>query len=476
MASEGKVSILLVEDEPIIRDTMSSILKDENYDVVSAATGTEAIDFGEKSFFNVAIIDLKLPDINGLEVLDHVKKANSQICAILITAHPTTDTLISAVKAEAYDYIPKPFDINHVKLVIKRGVERQRLFIENEKLLENLQDEKKKLEAILQVSEMMSSILNLDKLVDFIIMTAMDVLGARRGSLMLLDGNDGELFIKGAKGLADDTIKDTRVKLGERISGWVAQEGKPLLVTDVENDLRIQRKNRPQYITKSFISVPLKIENKVTGVLNLTNKLSSPDGVFTEEDLKFLSIIVQQGSIAVENAKLYKKVSWLAITDALTELFNHRYFQIRLDEEINRAQRYVRPLSLIMLDIDHFKNYNDVNGHLRGNILLKTIAQILKSNARGVDILCRYGGEEFVVILPETDLTEAKGVAEKIKKAVENTSFEGDDKQPEGKVTISGGVAVYRQNISEDQFIMRADEALYKAKHEGRNRICIYEQ
>jgi len=129
-----------------------------------------------------------------------------------------------------------------------------------------------------------------------------------------------------------------------------------------------------------------------------------------------------------------------------------------------------------MLDIDYFKNYNDINGHLRGNILLRAIAQILKNNARGVDILSRYGGEEFVIILPETDLADAQAVAEKIRKAVEDTPFEGEDKQPDGKITISGGVSVYRQNISEDQFISRADEALYKAKNLGRNRICVYER
>jgi diguanylate cyclase (GGDEF)-like protein len=472
----NEVSILLIEDEPIIRDTLGAILKDEGYNVATAANGAEAISLSKRSFFNVAVIDLKLPDMNGMEVLHNIKLSLRHICAILITAQTTTDSLISAVKAEAYDYITKPFDINHVKLVIKRGVERQLLSDENERLLKNLIIEKKKLEAMLQVSEMMSSILNLDKLVNFIVVKSMEVLEAKRGSIMLLDGNEGQLFIKGAKGLSETIIKDTKVRLGERISGWVAQEGKPLLVADVETDLRIQRKNRPQYITKSFLSVPLKIEDKVTGVVNLTDKLATGEGVFTEEDLKFLTILVQQGAVAIENAKLYKKVSWLAITDALTELFNHRYFQVRLGEEINRAQRYVRPLSLIMLDIDHFKNYNDVNGHLKGNVLLTGIAQILKNNARGVDIISRYGGEEFVIILPETDLADAQAVAEKIRKTVESTSFEGGLSQPEGKVTISGGVAVHRQNITDEQFIMRADEALYKAKQEGRNRICCYEQ
>ncbi|MFH1783657.1 MAG: diguanylate cyclase [bacterium] len=474
--TSGPISILIIDDEPIIRDTMACIFTDEGYQVVVASTGTEAIALGKTSFFNVAIIDLKLPDMNGLEVLGAIRQSNPLICALLITSHPTTNTLISAVKAEAYDYIRKPFDINHIKLVVKRGVERQRLFIENEKLLKSLTGEKRKLEAILQVSEMMSSILNLDKLVNFLVVKSMDVLEAKRGSIMLLDSNERHLFIKSAKGLSEHIVKDTKVKLGERISGWVAQEGKPLLVADVEKDLRLQRKNRPQYITKSFLSVPLKLEDKVIGVINLTDKLKSPNGVFTDEDLKFLSIIVQQGAVAIENAKLYKKVSWLAITDALTELFNQRYFQVRLAEEINRARRYVRPLSLIMLDIDYFKNYNDVNGHLKGNILLRGIAQILKNSARGVDILSRYGGEEFVVILPETDLADAQAVAEKIRKAVEDTVFEGEEKQPLGKITISGGVAVYRQNITEDQFIGRADEALYRAKELGRNKICVYEQ
>ncbi len=324
---------------------------------------------------------------------------------------------------------------------------------------------------------MMSAILNLDELVDFIIEKATEVMEAEKGSLMLLDEESGELKIKGARGLKAEIIENTKIKLGQMIAGKVAQEGQPMLVEDIEKDKRfVGRKVRSHYKSKSFISMPLKKEKKVSGVINLSDKIGrSP--VFTESDLRFLSILIQQSATSIENAKLYQEITSLAITDALTGLYNHRYFQERLSEEINRVERYGHPLSLIMLDIDFFKRYNDTFGHVMGDTLLSELATIMKKNVRKIDIVSRYGGEEFIIILPETGIDEAEAVAEKIRKSVEDFNFSIEVLKPvDWKLTISAGVAALNKGISKTDFIKFADQAMYSAKGEGKNKVYCYKE
>ena len=167
-----------------------------------------------------------------------------------------------------------------------------------------------------------------------------------------------------------------------------------------------------------------------------------------------------------------KELKELAIRDGLTGLFNHRHFKEVLDRELARTVRYERTLSLIMLDVDHFKIYNDTHGHPAGDEVLKTLADIISTRLRVVDCPARYGGEEFAVLLPETDLDGGKTVADDIRAQVENYPFEGRESQPLGKVTVSLGVAEFNPDIAElPPLLERADEALYRAKNEGRNRV-----
>jgi diguanylate cyclase (GGDEF)-like protein len=162
----------------------------------------------------------------------------------------------------------------------------------------------------------------------------------------------------------------------------------------------------------------------------------------------------------------------LAIRDGLTGLFNHRHFKDVLDREVTRASRYERPMCLLMLDVDHFKDYNDTNGHPAGDEVLKTLSGIITTRLRDVDISARYGGEEFAILLPETDMSAGKVLAEEIRAQVESHGFDGQDTQPLGTVSVSIGVAEYpRDSEDASSLLKKADEALYRAKSEGRNRV-----
>ena len=290
----GIKKILLVDDEPVIRETLCSILREEGYGVTTASTGSEAMSMASRNGFDVAIIDLKLPDVDGVQVLRAVKDHNPAICAILITAYPTTESAIRAIQEEAYEYITKPFDIGHVKLVIKRGLEEKSLEAENRRLVHHLQNEKDKLQIMLEIGHVMSSILNLDELAMFIARKVSDVLQAKVCSLMLLDPDEEVLTIRAAVGLDEVIMRTTRVKLGQSISGWVAQRGETVMISDIESDVAFGRASLPKYETKSLLCIPLKVKDRVLGVINAADKKSG-NGFqpFTDEDARFLGLVAQ---------------------------------------------------------------------------------------------------------------------------------------------------------------------------------------
>jgi len=321
-----------------------------------------------------------------------------------------------------------------------------------------------KLEKILNFGEEIETIHNFNKLIDFIVEQAASILESERCSLMLLDEHKGELCIKGAVGLEHDIIKKSKVNIGEGIAGLVVREGKPILVKIIDDDKQYQKDFLSTYKTRSFLSVPIKIDQKIIGVLNVTDKKSRDNSIYTEIDLKILLAIVRQVSIALENAQLSKELKYLTITDPLTTLYNHRYLMECLAYEIRRFKRFNRPLCLLIMDVDDFKKYNDDFGRLEGDGLLKTISETLKETLREVDVICRYAGDEFVAILPETSETEAKRLAELIQKSIKNLKLNCP-------VTLSMGIAKCTNGMNRHDFILKANASLHKAKSDGKNRI-----
>ncbi|MDI6641036.1 MAG: diguanylate cyclase [Elusimicrobiota bacterium] len=233
---------------------------------------------------------------------------------------------------------------------------------------------------------------------------------------------------------------------------------------------------KPEYLklisddpeVRHMILLSLVAKERLLGLIVLANH---KDGsVFDNYDVSLLQSLALQVAISLYNAKLYE----LAITDGLTKLFIHRYFQQRLDQELSRAKRYRSNLSLLMMDIDHFKNVNDTYGHLEGDTVLRSLANLFKSKLRDTDVVARYGGEEFACILVETGSAGAKETAERLRRAVENHVY--TIKNVRVPITISIGVTTYDFNISKEEFIEQADRALYKAKQAGRNRVMVYDE
>ena len=267
---------------------------------------------------------------------------------------------------------------------------------------------------------------------------------------------------------------DKKLELNENIYTKVIGHGNSILINNLGSyHTEYQKyKSLSAQGVKSFLIAPLKIERQSIGLLGIFAKDHYD---FTGEELRWLTTFATHASLIIENARLLETTKRLSITDELTQLYNFRHFQDRLKEEFHRAKRYNHNLALLMCDIDYFKNYNDTNGHEAGNEVLRKLAQIMMSSVREVDFAARYGGEEFIILLIETNKDGALVLAEKLRQAVEKENFLYQEKQPNGNLTVTIGIAGFPEDATTSQeLIVHADEALYRGKEEGRNRAVTY--
>ncbi|MFC1683285.1 diguanylate cyclase [Candidatus Zixiibacteriota bacterium] len=299
-----QVRVLVVDDEEIVRSFLVDVLSEEGYQVRAVPSGEEAIVLFERETYDLIITDIKMPGTNGMEVLRSAKTMDPNQNVIVMTGYASTETAVESMKLGAGDYITKPFNLDQIKIVVAKTLERSKLL--------------KK-----------------------------------------------------------------------------AEEG-----------------------------------------------------------------------------EIYKQLSRI---DGLTELYNYTFFQQLLKTEVERAMRYSHQLSLLMIDIDNFKGYNDNHGHPAGDEALKRLARVMSRAVRGCDFIARYGGDEFVVVLPETEQSEARIIGERLRLLVEQTTFDGDGSGQQAIITVSLGLATYPQDAqTKEDLVKRADQALYQAKAKNRNNLCVF--
>ncbi len=318
---------------------------------------------------------------------------------------------------------------------------------------------------------------NRSELFERIVDMAAELLRASRGSLMLIDESGQSLKIVATKGMNQALARSMKVEFGDGIAGRVAKSGFPLLVNDIEKDRRIASPNRPRFRTKSFISLPFKVKEKTIGVLNLADKENHK--VFIQTDLDLLATFAAHASLMIDRASSLERslaLEEMSVTDPLTGIYNRRMLEERLGEELSRSTRQKLNFTVMLIDLDHFKIYNDLCGHIAGDNALKKSAALLMASARDMDVVTRYGGEEFCIVLPGTSKKESILVAERIRRAIENHPFPGETGLPHHRLTASVGVASFPDDgDTATGLINAADIALYQAKSEGRNRILFYE-
>ncbi len=302
----------------------------------------------------------------------------------------------------------------------------------------------------------------------------MDVTQASRASLMLLDESRENLEIVRRQGFPRHAPSPIKIKLGEDIAGTVCLRGEPLLI---EVDDRLKTKSNRGYRGPSFLVIPLRCRATTIGVVNLTNKANN--GRFTQEDLRIAMMLADQTAITLANADTFADLHAMTVIDPLTHLYNRRHFDRELKKELERARRYGRRLTLALLDIDNFKLFNDINGYVTGDAIIKQVGLVLQENFREVDIVTRWGGDEFAVLLPDTGSPGGAGAMtpsnfiERVRSAVDGADFSTTVPEAAGRITLSAGVATYPLDCrNEAELFREANLALARAKKEGNNRTC----
>ncbi|HYL80466.1 MAG TPA: diguanylate cyclase [Candidatus Acidoferrum sp.] len=346
--------------------------------------------------------------------------------------------------------------------------------LENSHLYADSRRKAREFEGLNQIGRAMAATFNLQEILTRISEAVSNLFHARAMSLMLLSSDGQALSTVAGSNLFDEKSQEKEgqeAPQGSSPSFLAVREKRPVAVPDLAVEdvhapwLQAARENG----YRSFLAIPLIVQERALGCMNLY--LTDPHE-FDDDEIQILSTFASQAAISIENARLFEEARQLAITDELTGLANHRQFYQQLTREVQRAHRYGRPLTLLMLDVDHFKEYNDRYGHLAGDHALRDLAYVMRCNARNVDILARYGGEEFAIILPETDLKRATFQAERIRAAVAAHPFRSKDPSFRGVLTVSIGVTALTPAIRTiEELVHDADQAMYLAKTRGRNRV-----
>jgi diguanylate cyclase (GGDEF)-like protein len=312
----------------------------------------------------------------------------------------------------------------------------------------------------------------LDRLYNLIVDYAVRLTNTPAGSIAVFDEKPGEMHLGAAKGFSRTFSKNVRWKIRKAgLTSSILNQKNPLVIPDVKKHLTLDNPVMLQEGIRSLMAAPLWAEGRIMGILYVDD-FTVRD--FKPREISLLSLLSTIAAMAIDKTRMLESTRMLAITDELTGLYNHRYFLQQLTNEINRSKRYNRPLSLLMLDIDNFKNYNDTFGHLKGNEVLKDLSGLIKDLSREVDVPARYGGEEFTIIMPETNRRRGAALAERLRNKIAGHPFKHREKQPGGRLTVSIGLATYPENASTALSLIEAsDKALYEAKRGGRNMVCV---
>jgi diguanylate cyclase (GGDEF)-like protein len=346
-----------------------------------------------------------------------------------------------------------------------------RLYKKRQKEKEDLDKTLQNLSLLYSIGKAMNYISDLKKLLQFILGQAIEITSAEKGSLMLYDMETDQLNIRVLAGLEDNSFQEKvnnneiecrSFKAGEGIAGRVFLNAKPIVVNNIKED-GIFVDSHASYV-RSIACIPMVVFNEVIGVINVTNKRHGKE--FTDDDVEMLKAVADQAAVAINKAQLWD----MAVTDSLTGLYVRRYFMVKLQEELLRAERYTNILSIVMADLDGFKTINDTYGHDAGDRVLKAIGQFLQQNIRDVDVVARYGGDEFVIMIPEAAQDAAYILSERLRKQFSEQKLESIP-----PITISLGIATYPLDGTElGDLIKKADSAMYAAKKAGRNKVVKY--
>jgi diguanylate cyclase (GGDEF)-like protein len=466
--AEGVCRILVVDDEPVNIQVLKNLLSVQNYAVTRAYNGAEALELATgKDSFDLILLDVMMPRMSGYEVCRHLRERYSlfELPILMLTAKNQIQDVVLGFQSGANDYVQKPFDkdelIARVRtlLSLKRAVTTA---IETEKQFENEKQKRMLEETLREVTRAITSTLDLREVLDNILHAMAQFIDFDKSAVLLNEDNDFVMKANNgydAAGLPEGAAIDLS---RDEFIARIVRTRKTLTDNAPASGFRENGGG-------TLAGIPILYQEDLLGVIVLNCKT----GDISDE---LLFTLAGQAGIAVQNARLFERINAMATTDGLTGLYNRRHFFELTDREFVRCKRYGAPLSVFMIDIDHFKRINDAHGHAAGDRVLTHLAKKLKTLVRDSDIVGRYGGEEFAVLLPETKLETAVKIAERIRKVVENEAAPTDGESGDIKYTLSIGVSAFTQEVrTVAAMFAAADKGLYEAKTLSRNRVVSKE-
>ncbi len=455
-AVQTAARVLVVDDDRLIREMVRDAIEDRAR-VESCETGEAALDALAREPADLVISDLTMPGISGTDLLERVRREYPGTDFILLTAHATVESAVGALRMGAADYIVKPIHAEELALLVERILARRRLLEENARLRDELRtlDACRTLVRCLDPGEVYAVAL------DLLLGTLPSDRGIalfHRTSLPMTDGVAFRGFEEGeARRLRAALLQDKPLELDTYRELGVLGDG------ELHEALR-----EVGFEPGRLLAVPLRGRETEAGVV----WLFEPLGGFSTEQLESARLVAGHAELALQNAERYHQAKERAFVDDVTEVYNARFLLQATEHEIQRAERYEKPLTVLFLDLDRFKLVNDRHGHLVGSNVLRQLSRVLEDCIRQVDTLARYGGDEFTILLVDTDAREGLAIAERIRRMVAETFFEGGQAAPI-RLTVSIGVSAYPQDARDrDGLLDAADKAMYRAKSLGRDTCC----
>ena len=487
----GSARILIADDDPSVLESLSDVLRDSGFDV-AGADGRESL-FAElaKAPPDLLLLDVIMPGTDGVQLLQELKSDTRwrDIPVLMVSSLSPDEMTERTFGLGAADFIRKPFRPRELIARVQAQLRLHRILHSTQLALRSAEEEllraREEAESRRKVVDILHEVtgdLSSDEIYHILARRVARALSLSRCSVILAKPGDKVGIV--ATAFDNPALRNFEIHLDRYPEIRSALEhGHPVLVEDLQSnplyaDIRKEwLANGTQVPIRSVIALPFTLGKVQAGVFFLRRMANEPS--LTNEDVEFADAVIKAAVAAIHRAQLIEttkadnvRLEVLAHTDPLTQVLNRRALTVRLSSEMERARRYDSVITLLMIDLDHFKRVNDTMGHLVGDDALRELAALLAESIRSVDVVARYGGEEFVVVLPETGLQGAVIFAERTRERIEKTAFVAAHGGV--KLTASIGVASFPSPdiASVDDLFARADEALYRAKAEGRNKVC----
>jgi len=460
----AKDRALICEPHAALEADFIKTLGNYNIKVEKTADAHSALKLIGSTFYDIVILNYSLAENEGDEYFIKIKSCLPPQSCLIITGEDKKENYEKSMRGGAYAYLViHPFDREKFSLMIKQALHRNHFITENIRL-------KRETELLRNIKNMALTI-SLKELTSFLLSSIIELTQCQCGFIAIKEGDKGDLVVQTSKGSKMDGIEKAIFGMEQSFLKSVTERGKPLFIEDAKKDSRVNSSEIKEEAITSLYLWPIVGEKDTFGVAVVGRR--GEKKALSKKDAFYVNKLLTDSSLAIQNVLSYQKISGLTLRDDITNAYNRRFFESFMEEEIQRSRRYKLTFSIIFIDLNNFKRINELYGHSTGSRMLGAVAKRMGSQVRSVDRVVRYGGDEFCIILPETDTEGALKVAERIKKKIEGEPFRfGNIKDT--YIAASFGISAYPEHGStKKRLLSLADRAMFEAKKKKDNPITI---